>query len=179
MGFNRYIIDFNAVMQSELAYTCKNFVARLMGTKYKSGTYIGLPDTVKNQLAVDWLVEVLNADYKDITHSACVLRPVRIASYDVKSACDNIRLIVVVEQLDGSEQKTPDSALDKQVGGGHYKSMKIQPVDFITANNIGYVEGNIIKYVCRYKNKNGVEDLKKAQHYLQMLIEQEEKTKES
>lgn len=121
----------------------------------------------------------MNADYKDITHSACVLRPVRIASYDVKSACDNIRLIVVVEQLDGSEQKTPDSALNKQVGGGHYKPMKIQPVDFITANNIGYVEGNIIKYVCRYKNKNGVEDLKKAQHYLQMLIEQEEKTKES
>lgn len=51
MGFNRYIIDFNAVMQSELASTCKNFVARLMGTTYKSGTYIGLPDTVKKSIS--------------------------------------------------------------------------------------------------------------------------------
>ena len=64
-----------------------------------------------------------------------------------------------------------------QVGGTHYSEMKIQPIDFITANELGYMEGNIIKYVCRYKSKNGVEDLKKAQHYLQMLIEQEEKTK--
>lgn len=59
-----------------------------------------------------------------------------------------------------------------QVGGDHYSKMKIQPIDFITENGLGYIEGNIIKYVCRYKDKNGLEDLKKAQHYLQMLIEQ-------
>lgn len=62
-----------------------------------------------------------------------------------------------------------------QVGGDHYSKMKVQPIDFITANGLGYIEGNIIKYVCRYKSKNGVEDLKKAQHYLQMLIEQGER----
>lgn len=69
------------------------------------------------------------------------------------------------------------SPKDTQVGGTHYSKMKIQPIDFITANELGYMEGNIIKYVCRYKSKNGVEDLKKAQHYLQMLIEQEEHAK--
>jgi len=53
----------------------------------------------------------------------------------------------------------------------HYKS-KIQPVDFIVANNIPFREANIIKYVCRYKDKGGVDDLHKAQHYLEMLIEQ-------
>lgn len=77
---------------------------------------------------------------------------------------------------DVSAQPPPPKSI--QVGGDHYSKMKIQPIDFITANELGYIEGNIIKYVCRYKSKNGVEDLKKAQHYLQMLIEQETKTKE-
>ena len=84
------------------------------------------------------------------------------------------------QQADSRESVTGSSPSPKstQVGGDHYSKMKIQPIDFITANELGYMEGNIIKYVCRYKSKNGVEDLKKAQHYLQMLIEQEEKTKE-
>lgn len=67
------------------------------------------------------------------------------------------------------------SAFDKQVGGTHYKTMGMQPVDYIMANNLGYLEGNAIKYVTRYKSKGGVEDLKKAIHYIEMLIEQEEK----
>jgi hypothetical protein len=62
-------------------------------------------------------------------------------------------------------------ATDTQVGGTHYKDMPIQPIDFITKNNIPYIEGNIIKYLCRWKSKNGVEDLKKAKHYLEMLID--------
>jgi hypothetical protein len=60
---------------------------------------------------------------------------------------------------------------DTQIGGTHYKDMPIQPIDFITKNNIPYIEGNIIKYLCRWKSKNGVEDLKKAKHYLEMLID--------
>lgn len=63
--------------------------------------------------------------------------------------------------------------LETQVGGDHYKNMKIQLVDFIYENNISYLEGNIIKYLVRHKNKNGVEDLKKAAHYLNILIEKE------
>lgn len=63
----------------------------------------------------------------------------------------------------------------KQVGGGHYKSMAIQPVEFILANQLGFCEGNIVKYTCRYKQKGGVEDLKKVIHYAQLLIAQLEK----
>ena len=66
------------------------------------------------------------------------------------------------------------SALDTQVGGSHYKNMVIQPVEFIERNNLGFCVGNIIKYVCRYKDKNGIEDLKKARHYIDLLIDMEE-----
>ena len=66
-------------------------------------------------------------------------------------------------------------ANEKQVGGAHYAVKTIQPWDFIIANNIGYLEGNIIKYISRWKDKGGIEDLKKAQHYLQKLIETHDK----
>jgi len=62
------------------------------------------------------------------------------------------------------------SANDRQIGGSHYQT-KIQPWDFIVANNLGYLEGNIVKYISRYKKKNGLEDLYKAQQYLDKLIE--------
>ena len=59
----------------------------------------------------------------------------------------------------------------KQVGGSHYKKYKIQPVEFIIKNNIGFVEGNIIKYLLRFKEKGGVQDLLKAKHYIELLID--------
>jgi hypothetical protein len=59
----------------------------------------------------------------------------------------------------------------KQVGGSHYKNYKIQPVEFIIKNNIGFVEGNILKYVLRFKEKGGVQDLEKAKHYIELLID--------
>lgn len=62
------------------------------------------------------------------------------------------------------------SANSRQVGGDHYQ-MDIQPWDFIVANNMGYLEGNIVKYVSRWKYKGGVQDLYKARHYLDKLIE--------
>ena len=68
-----------------------------------------------------------------------------------------------------------EKALDKQIGGSHYKDSKIQPIEYILENNIGYIEGNVIKYVSRWKQKNGVQDLKKARHYLDLLIEHLEK----
>lgn len=61
-----------------------------------------------------------------------------------------------------------------QVGGSHYKVQQIQPWDFIAANGIGFLAGNVIKYVARFDKKNGVEDLKKARHYLDKLIELEQ-----
>ncbi len=59
----------------------------------------------------------------------------------------------------------------KQIGGLHYQSKTIQPWDYISANGLGYFEGNIVKYVSRWRDKGGVEDLRKAAHYLQKLIE--------
>ena len=63
------------------------------------------------------------------------------------------------------------SALDYQVGGNHYQQMAYQPLSFIMEQKLKFCEGNIIKYIARYKNKNGLQDLKKAQHYLKYLIE--------
>ena len=67
------------------------------------------------------------------------------------------------------------SKLKKQVGGDHYSKLAIQPVTYINANGLTYLQGNVIKYVTRYKDKNGLQDLEKAKHYIEMLIELEEK----
>lgn len=61
--------------------------------------------------------------------------------------------------------------LNKQEGGNHYKDMAIQPVEFITANNLGFLEGNVVKYICRHHAKNGAEDIKKAIHYCELLLQ--------
>ena len=61
--------------------------------------------------------------------------------------------------------------LQKQVGGDHYASMNIQPVEFITANDLGFLEGNVVKYICRHHAKNGAEDIKKAIHYCELLLQ--------
>jgi len=65
--------------------------------------------------------------------------------------------------------------LEVQVGGAHYKDLAIQPVEYVYHNNIGYFEGNVIKYVTRWRDKGGVVDLEKAKHYIEMLIEFERK----
>lgn len=67
------------------------------------------------------------------------------------------------------------SALDTQVAGSHYKNFPIQPIEFIHANNLGFLEGCIVKRLCRHKAKNGKEDLLKAIHELELLIELEYK----
>lgn len=64
-----------------------------------------------------------------------------------------------------------DKALDVQVGGNHYKDMVIQPIEFCMKNNLNACQTNVIKYICRYKGKNGKEDLLKAKHYIDLLID--------
>lgn len=64
-----------------------------------------------------------------------------------------------------------------QVGGNHYKNLKIQPTEFIHANNIPFIEGCVIKYLVRHREKNGLEDLKKAKHYIDLLIQFEYESK--
>ena len=70
--------------------------------------------------------------------------------------------------------KDTDSSLSKQVGGSHYKDCKIQPVEYIVANELGWCEGNIVKYITRHNKKGkGKEDVLKVIHYAQMLLELE------
>jgi hypothetical protein len=71
------------------------------------------------------------------------------------------------------ENKDNKTALDTQVGGNHYKQFKIQPIEFCQKNRLPACESNIIKYVCRHSFKNGLEDLKKAKHCIDLLIQME------
>ena len=65
----------------------------------------------------------------------------------------------------------------KQIGGSHYKKMKIQPYEFIAKNDLSFFQGNVVKYVCRYKLKNGVQDLEKIIHYCELEIKKLKDTK--
>lgn len=103
----------------------------------------------------------------------------------VRSLCSLWRIILVLLVLLGVKVITCCNlitylgvtklvkASDIQVAGNHYKDFKIQPTEFIHKNNLSYIQGNIIKYTCRYKNKNGIEDLQKIKHYVDLLIELE------
>ena len=66
-----------------------------------------------------------------------------------------------------------DRASDTQVGGSHYRTLSIQPSEFIHRNGLGWLEGNAIKYICRHNLKGGEQDLDKAIHYLNLLNEWE------
>ena len=66
-----------------------------------------------------------------------------------------------------------ESALDVQIGGGHYKDITIQPVEYIHANKLGFIEGCVVKYITRFRQKNGKEDLLKIKHYIDLLIQLE------
>ncbi len=59
---------------------------------------------------------------------------------------------------------------DKQIGGSHYKDFYIQPYEFISKNDLSFFQGNVIKYVCRYKKKSGIQDLEKIIHYCELEI---------
>ncbi len=73
-----------------------------------------------------------------------------------------------IEKLEGIINK---KMTDTQIGGNHYSDMTIQPIEFIHKNGLSFIQGNVIKYVCRYKSKGGIEDLQKAKHYIDLLIE--------
>lgn len=68
-----------------------------------------------------------------------------------------------------------NNALQVQKGGSHYKDLAIQPIEYITKNNLSFGQGNVIKYITRYKNKNGLEDLEKAKHMIELMINLEYK----
>jgi len=67
--------------------------------------------------------------------------------------------------------RATEKATDKQIGGKHYQSYSIQPIEFIVANKLSFIQGCIIKYICRFENKNGIEDLEKIKHYCDLQIQ--------
>jgi hypothetical protein len=71
------------------------------------------------------------------------------------------------------ERERMNEPLHLQIGGKHYKNLVIQPVEYIHANGIGFFEGNVIKYVSRWRDKGGLQDLEKAKHFLELLIDLE------
>ena len=92
--------------------------------------------------------------------------------------CPNCYLIedktkVFLTEKSNRCHQNENKSLTYQVGGNHYKNFKIQPIEFIYKNNIPFIEANIIKYVCRHRFKDGKEDLLKARHYIDMLLELE------
>lgn len=111
-------------------------------------------------------------NWKHIGRSGDIVRWRQVLEGSPRFPDDPAREILAEEPQKPAEK---ESALDVQVGGDHYKDNAIQPTLYIMANNIPFVEGNVIKYVSRWRKKGGVSDLKKARHYLDMLIEFEEK----
>lgn len=85
-------------------------------------------------------------------------------------------LVQLIENSPSASTKT-ESPITKQHGGDHYRKLKIQPIQYIEANGLGFHEGNVLKYITRWKDKNGVEDLRKAAHYLELLIEHAQREK--
>lgn len=84
-----------------------------------------------------------------------------------------LELLIPVEPSKTKSEGT--SALDKQVSGNHYKDCGIQPIEYIHANGLSYLEGNVIKYTTRHSKKNGKADIEKAIHYLELILEMEYK----
>ena len=99
-------------------------------------------------------------------------------AFDVFKNIDNHGEAMVARQIPEPQYDPKDvafNALDVQVAGSHYKKHGIQPVEYIHTNKIGYFEGNVIKYVTRWRDKGGIADLEKAKHYIDLLIELEGK----
>lgn len=171
-----------------------NFLQGLKGVKKKKGDTLIIPRNVNDIFPLNSFFLIFNAQPGNTSRELVVTREFHVNSVwtspsgagqcvniDITREGDNMECEDKQENNDADNRKdlrgSSPSPKSTQVGGDHYSKMKIQPIDFITENGLGYIEGNIIKYVCRYKDKNGLEDLKKAQHYLQMLIEQEEHAK--
>ena len=169
------------------------FLQKLRGVSLRRGEVLIVPNNVNDILPLNSFCLLFNACPGDRTGELVITQECRVHSVwtspnGIGGQNVNVDITRKGEDMECEDKKENNDADNReaerrlslppkstQVGGDHYSKMKIQPIDFITANGIGYIEGNIIKYVCRYKSKNGVEDLKKAQHYLQMLIEQEER----
>ena len=101
-----------------------------------------------------------------------------IVAYKLVAADKKLEWPALTDPVSEVQLELPGVAakpLDVQVGGDHYKKLAIQPVEYIHANKLGFAEGNVVKYVTRWRDKNGIKDLEKAKHYLDLLIQLEQR----
>jgi len=109
----------------------------------------------------EYLQVFFNVDFMEM--SVCIRLYSASPLNDIKGNC----CFTNTNKQETKEQV--NNPLEVQEGGNHYRDFTIQPIEFIYKNNIPFIEANVIKYVCRHKKKNGIEDLKKAKHYLELL----------
>jgi hypothetical protein len=109
-------------------------------------------------------------DCVDNAHKADWIREMNAMEHD----CDEVRKDNRFN-LTGwpYEVEEPAKPYSQQIGGSHYSKYAIQPTDYIIKNKLNFCEGNVIKYVTRWRDKGGKDDLLKAKHYIDMLIETE------
>jgi hypothetical protein len=100
-------------------------------------------------------------------------------SYQKDAMRETIKIQPYKEEAQWPYPESKENPLDVQVGGGHYKALEIQPVQYIHANKIPFIEGNIIKYITRWRDKGGKADLEKVKHFVDLLIELEFKDEPS
>ena len=94
----------------------------------------------------------------------------QFSQYDLRNPPQIVR---GARPIEGKHSGVDVSALDRQISGSHYKTMKIQPLEYALENDLGVCEHAVIKYVSRWREKGGVDDLRKAIHYCEILIERE------
>lgn len=119
--------------------------------------------------------ELENKSFFHCTTEQCTYTPAPIAkpreiSFIDPAPPEPTPFIGYREELKKTELNLTINPEQTQVGGSHYKDFAIQPSEFIHKNKLGWAEGNVIKYVCRHGFKNGAEDLRKAIHYLELLL---------
>ena len=144
--------------------------------KFKPGDKV---KCVKAEDSFDLLIENKIYTVSDVYKGLVSSEPlVHLCEFPTEGGfyADRFVLVSPYTTLTTSNSNQPGTSI--QIGGSHYKDLPIQPVEFITKNNLTYLQGNVIKYITRYKNKNGLEDLKKAKHYIDLIIEMEYSEKE-
>jgi hypothetical protein len=91
-----------------------------------------------------------------------------------ETVLDNLSIDAVTPEQWDAIDKATDKARDTMIGGDHYRQGSIQPIEYIHANNLSFCEGNVVKYVTRWRHKDGLKDLEKAKHYIELLMELED-----
>ena len=115
--------------------------------------------------------ELAKSPYSEEPCNVCAFKNDDLLCDEAGNHCVNITDGYFFLHDKTKESKGDMSALNKQEGGDHYKNLKIQPVEYITANNMSFLEGNVIKYISRHSMKNGIEDIKKVIHYCELILQ--------